>query len=205
MSDTGGDVAADRLEKNAGFDPEIEREFRAARLLLLFDVAEHDSRKLASIDRIAIYEFFSDNPWMIIEGERPLDRRDRLAIEVAGFAIDQLAYSSVSFRYLSRRELIRDDMGFLLVRGLILVQHDQYRISSRGMMIAAQMHSSYAQAYRTSAGIVVRRLASRSNNALEKDVERWLGKSWLLLDLLEDVKDPLAGLLMSYPIPRVVN
>jgi hypothetical protein len=49
------------------------------------------------------------------------------------------------------------------------------------------LNSIYADAYRASASIVLRRLSSLSGAALERLAQGWLGESWLLIDLLDDI------------------
>ena len=170
------------------FVPEGSRTFRAARLLLLLDTAFREGRKIGSIDRLAYYEFFADNPWVVIDGDHPSDDRDRDTLALAGFSPTQLAYASTGPRFASRRERIRVDLSLLVALGLAQFGTNSFEISDTGARIADGLQSSYADGYRASASVVLRHLVPLSNRALDEQAERWLGHSWLLLDLLDDVR-----------------
>ena len=58
-----------------------------------------------------------------------------------------------------------------------------------GRNAAAELNSSYADALRTATEIVVRRIGKLNSKKLLEVVELALGKSWLLLDLLDDVRE----------------
>ncbi|OJU93402.1 MAG: hypothetical protein BGO23_12085 [Solirubrobacterales bacterium 67-14] len=169
--------------------PEDNSTFRLARMLLLFDVAKSLGKRVQSVDRLAYYEFFSDNPFVVIEGDSARDRADRLALELAGFSRVQLAYASTGQRFASRRRRLQHDLARLVAFGLAEMTTDGYAITDEGSALSSDLRSVYADAYRASAEIVLRRLASRGNKALDRDVEEWLGYSWLLVDLLDEVGD----------------
>jgi hypothetical protein len=171
------------------FSPEDSATFRIARLLLLLSVAESTGRKVQSVDRLGYYEFFADSPFIVIEGDKPRDVADRAALEDAGFTRVQLAYASSGPRFMSRRRRLQHDLAQLIAFGLVALTGNGYDITETGTNLANELNSVYADAYRRSAEIVLRRLASRSNSGLEKAVEDWLGHSWLLVDLLDDVHD----------------
>jgi len=171
------------------FSPEESTTFRLARMLLLLAVAKNSGRKVPSVDRLGYYEFFADNPFIVIEGSRAHDAADRAALEVAGFSRVQLAYASSGARFISRRRRLQHDLAQLFAFGLVELTGDGYDITEAGTVVADDLNSVYADAYRTSADIVLRRLASKSNVGLERSVEGWLGHSWLLVDLLDDVND----------------
>lgn len=170
------------------FVPENSRTFRCARLLLLFATARYDGRQVASLDRLAYYEFFADNPWVIIDGDTSLDLADEDTLVLAGFSRTQLSYASTGQRFVSRRERIRTDLAQLVAHDLVQLADAQFVITARGEETAESMQSSYAEGFRASARVVLRRLVRLSNKRLEENVERWLGHSWLLLDLLDDVR-----------------
>jgi len=185
MSDTP-DASSATID--AALVPEDSRTFRMARLLLLLSTARHDGRRVESLDRLAYYEFFADNPWVVVDGDSTADDRDRDTLRLAGFARTQLSYASTGQRFASRRARIRADFAQLVAYELATLDGTQFRITDRGDATSNELQSSYAAAYRTSASVVLRRLVSLGQRALQKRVEEWLGQSWLLLDLLEDVR-----------------
>jgi hypothetical protein len=173
----------------SSFTPEDSATFRRARMLLLLSVTQDSGRNVPSVDRLGYYEFFADSPYMIIDGETPRDRADRTALEIAGFTRVQLAYASSGARFMSRRRRLQHDLAQLIAHGLVELTASGYDITTAGQGLAQNLSSVYADAYRQSAEIVLRRLSTKSNAALERAVEEWLGHSWLLVDLLDDVTD----------------
>lgn len=175
-------------EVDASLVPEDNRTFRMGRLLLLLSSARQGGRHIGSLDRLAYYEFFADNPWIVVEGESGVDATDRDTLRIAGFSRTQLSYASAGPRFASRRERIRTDFAQLVTLGLAGLSGTNFVITERGEEIALALQSSYADGYRSAANIVLRKLVRLSNRALEQQVEGWLGHSWLLLDLLADVR-----------------
>lgn len=171
------------------FDPENNGTFRKARMLLLLDVARTEGRAVASIDRLGFYEFFADNPFIVVDTDSRRDVIDRMKIELAGFSRVQLSYASSGQRFVSRRRRLQHDIARLVSRGLVTLGREGYAITDRGGQLAGDLRTVYADNYRISAEIVLRRLSGMSNRGLTEAVERWLGRSWLLVDLLEDVHD----------------
>jgi len=200
-------VASD-AELAPSFIPEQNSHFRLARLLLLLDVAREHGRQVASIDRLAYYEFFADNPFIVIEGDKARDRSDRATVELAGFSSIQLGYASSGHRFLSRRRRLQHDVARLVALGVATLGSAGYLITDRGAELAGQFRSIYADSYRQSAEIILRRLAPLSGKRLEAKAEEWLGHSWLLIDLLDDITDtevppePEPPVLEG-PVPRV--
>ncbi|MFK4484622.1 ABC-three component system middle component 2 [Curtobacterium sp. AB7] len=172
----------------SAFVPESSATFRMGRLLLLLGVARQDGRTIDSVDRLAYYEFFADNPWVILGDGAPSDANDRDSLRLAGFSQTQLSYASTGHRFASRRERIRGDLAQLITFGLVRLAGTRFSTTEGGDQLVANMQSSYADAYRSSASIVLRRLVRLSNKRLEENVEEWLGHSWLLVDLLDDVR-----------------
>jgi hypothetical protein len=171
------------------FVPENSRVFRCARLLLLLAIAREEGRQVASLDRLAYYEFFADNPWVVIDGDTAVDLADRDTLAIAGFSQTQLSYASTGQRFASRRERIRADLAQLVAYGLVRLADSQFVITDLGRDVSNSLQSSYAEAFRASANVVLRRLVRLPNRTLEQNVENWLGHSWLLLDLLDDVRN----------------
>src|SRR4051794_24331102 len=99
--------------------PEALRQFRLARLLLLLDVAsEQKSLKPIDIERLAFYDFFAANPFLIL-GEDEAERRD---LVLAGFNTDSLSYNSSAQRFTNRRARLQYDLTLLLSFSLVYAQ-----------------------------------------------------------------------------------
>jgi ABC-three component (ABC-3C) system Middle Component 2 len=167
--------------------PEGRTTFRIARLLLFLDVATSKDRPVTSVDRLGYYEFFADNPFIVVEGDTPAAEADRLDLELAGFSPVHLAYASSGQRFASRRQRLQHDLALLIARGLVAIDATGFRATESGVTLAQTLNSVYADAYRTSAAIVLRRLSALSTTALDKAARRWLGESWLLIDLLDNI------------------
>lgn len=189
-TDDPGDLLVDVPELSAPVPTSVESRttFRLARLLLFLAVATDRGRPVPSIDRLGYYEFFADNPFMIIEGNAAADDADRLTLEMAGFSPVQLSYASSGQRFASRRQRLQHDLALLISRDLIRVGTTGYETTNRGNELAGTLNSIYADAYRASAFIVLRRLSSLSTRGLDRAATGWLGESWLLIDLLDDIK-----------------
>ena len=170
------------------FDLEDVQDFRLARLLLVLATATDDNFRLDTIDRVAYVEFFASNPYPILFDDKRV-QSDRSNLAVAGFARRQLTYNSVGHRYASRRRAIQHDMATLLAAGFLSIGAGGYGVTERGRNAAAELNSSYADALRTATEIVVRRIGKLNSKKLLEVVELALGKSWLLLDLLDDVRE----------------
>lgn len=161
--------------------------FRLARLLLFIDVATGAGRQVPSVDRLGYYEFFSDNPFMVVNDDRHADQ-DRLDLEMAGFSPVQLSYASTGQRFASRRQRLQHDLALLVSRDLVAFGEDGFVATGAGTKLVSRLNSVYADAYRTAAKIVLRRLTAMSSKTLEDAARRWLGESWLLIDLLDDIQ-----------------
>lgn len=172
--------------------PEDSTRFRLARMLLLLDVARHEGRKIPSLDRLGYYDFFADNPFIVLDGSKKTDQDDAVTLEIAGFSRAQLAYASSGQRFASRRRRLQHDVAQLVALGLATIDSGGYAITSQGSNVADGLRTAYADAYRKSSEIVLRRLYSMTGKGLESKVEIWLGHSSLLLDLLDEVTDAVA-------------
>ncbi|TCC21669.1 hypothetical protein [Kribbella sindirgiensis] len=197
--------AASGLDQDASFNPDLaalkpedSTRFRLARMLLLLDVARNAGRKVPSLDRLGYYEFFSDNPFIVLDGQKRTDPVDAVTLEIAGFNRAQLAYASSGQRFASRRRRLQHDVAQLVSLGLATLNADGYVITPRGSRLAGDLQSAYADAYRKSSEIVLRRLGPMTASGLESNVETWLGHSSLLLDLLDEVTDAVAP-----PLPEL--
>jgi hypothetical protein len=170
--------------------PEEHDYFRAGQLLMLLAIAATAEVELSTIDRLTYLDFFSANPYAILDGADPeKDERDRLGLAMAGFASEQLRYGNVGSRFATRRSRIQYDLSALVSRGLARVGKEGYEITPHGREIANRLTSAYADAYRVGAATVIGRLARLSERALRRKVETLLGRSWLLIDFLADVHE----------------
>jgi hypothetical protein len=178
-------AAAGAIER---LDLEAVREYRLARLLVVLAAATNDDFRLDTIDRVAYIEFFASNPYPILSEDKR-EQGDRANLAVAGFARRQLSYNSVGHRFASRRRAIQHDMASLLAVGFLEIGAGGYGVTERGRVAADQIESAYADALRTATEVVIRRIGKLSGKKLVEVVELALGRSWLLLDLLDDVRE----------------
>lgn len=172
------------------FDLDRYASFRSAQLLLAFSVAARLSVQMPTTDRVATYDFFAANPFAVLSGETSSDLQDATRLELVGYARGQLSYASLGHRFVSRRERIRADLALLVAHGLVEIGTDSYSISPRGEELAEQLNSTYADAYRLAAEVVLSRLSRMNDRALREATAKWAGTHWLLLDLFDDVIDP---------------
>jgi hypothetical protein len=170
--------------------PEEHTRFRLAQLIIAFSIAEKQGVLMRTIDRIAIYDFFTSNPFAMLDMTDDRDSADALRLELVGFAAGQLSYASVGQRFASRRERIRNDIAVLVSRGLVQVGPEAFEITPLGLETADQLDTAYADAYRIALDIILRRLSRMSDAKLNEAVAIWSGRHWLLLDLLDDVTEP---------------
>lgn len=177
------------IQRTAWEGPEERRVFRVAQLVLLLAVAEENNTKLSNLDRIAYFDFFAANPFVVLDGESAeKDARDRLTLRLAGFADRQLTYGAVGHRFTTRRQRIQYDLALVVARGLVQVLPDRYAITSAGTDFANALATVYADAYRTGAAIVFKRFGGLSETRLRAKAEELLGAPWLLIDYLADVE-----------------
>jgi hypothetical protein len=162
--------------------------FRLAQLLLLLEVARATQTRIDSVDRLAFSDFFAANPYLVL-GSEERDQNDRRQLQLAGFSDRQLSYAAAGERFISRRQRLQHDLALLLAHGLLSLHEGHYNATGDGLELASHLDTVYADAYRTSAEIVFRRLKPLGAGALRRTSEAWLGKSWLLIDLLDDVRE----------------
>lgn len=177
------------LERTAWEGPEERTVFRVAQLALLLASAEDTGAKLTNLDRLAYFDFFAANPFIVLDGESvEKDARDRLTLRLAGFTDGQLTYGTVGHRFATRHERIRHDLALLVARGLAQALDDRYAITPSGAEFARSLKTVYAEAYRTAAVIVLKRFGGLSETRLRAKAEKLLGAPWLLIDFLADVE-----------------
>ncbi|GCE75413.1 hypothetical protein CBZ_04690 [Cellulomonas biazotea] len=162
--------------------------FRLAQLVLLLSVASELNKPLKTVDRLGYYDFFAANPFVVIgRGPTVRDRSDWVAVKLAGFTERQLSYASTGQRWVSRRRRLQRDLARLVALGLVTFETGAIDLTRPGIELSKQLLTVYADGYRTSARIVMRRLNPLSDAKLTKSVQQWLGESWLDVDLLDDV------------------
>lgn len=178
--------------------PEDREVFRLAQLTLLLEVAETQRVQVRTVDRLGFYDFFSANPFIVTSGEEDRDVADRLALRLAGFSDRQLSYASTGQRFASRRRRLQHDLSLLLAYGLVAIGPRGYLLTPSGRTIAEGLTSVYADGYREAARVILRRLGRLSDRGLAQSAAAWLGRSWLLIDLLDDIAETTP----STPSPR---
>jgi hypothetical protein len=184
------DEARAGTEQSLWEGPEAYDIFRLAQLELLLAVADAEGLPIKSIDRLATYDFLAANPYSMLDGtDVDGDIRDRLTLKLAGFSNEQLTYGSVGNRFANRRSRIQHDLALLVAHGLAQVEDDRYGITDAGRQFADRLSTVYADAFRKAAEIALSRLVRLSDKKLNERVERIMGKSWLLIDFLDDVNE----------------
>lgn len=173
--------------------PEDRQVFRLAQLTLLLQVAGAESAPVRSVDRLAFYDFFSANPFVVASGGTPRDDNDRLTLRLAGFSDRQLSYASTGQRFASRLRRLQHDLSLLVAYGLVTIDNEGYGLTEAGKTIASQFNSVYADSYREGARVVLARLKRLSDRNLKRNADEWLGRSWLLIDVLDDVLEATPG------------
>jgi hypothetical protein len=162
--------------------------FRLGRLILLLDtVPGLSSRKPMDVERISLYDFFADNPFLIFGRET----KEHETLVLAGFDSRNLSYQSSAQRFSSRRERLQHDLAMLISYGLAYATTESrrvvYLLTDAGRDRAAELGSLYAQAYRSSAALVGRALNKLSDRALQEQTREWLRADELLIDLFEPI------------------
>jgi hypothetical protein len=165
--------------------PETLPAFRAGQLLLLLVAARTEVQVPIGIDRLGYFEFFSANPFLVVDPRS----RDGLRLLAAGFDFRNLDYQSSSQRFTNRRARLQRDLATLtalgLVTGVVSAGRLGYQATDAGVEAAAGLRAMYAVAFRTSASIVLGRLKRLSDTRLREDAAAWLHADELLVDLYD--------------------
>lgn len=154
--------------------PEDDVIFRLAQLLLLLATLDDQGIHGVTLERLGNYDFLTANPLLMLTDE---DDPDRTRLLLAGFDGRALSYASPSHRFTGRRERLQHDLALLVAYGLAAPAVDRgvlYAVTSSGKELADRFTATYARAYRTSADIVVRRLARASDKRLREDLQKWI-------------------------------
>lgn len=166
-------------------EPEGLWEFRAGQLVLLLGVTKTINAHGVDVDRLAFYDFFAANPFLIY----PKAASERVPLALAGFDSRSLNYASSAQRFANRRRRLQHDLGVLASRGLIhprvAGRRIEWSLTEQGETMAGTFSAMYATAYRVSAHLVVRRLSSFSDKRLRERAAEWLKASDFLVDLYD--------------------
>jgi hypothetical protein len=137
------------------------------------------------IERISLYDFFADNPFLVFGRETV----QHATLVLEGFDSRSLSYQSSAQRFSSRRERLQHDLATLMAHGLAEAQPASrrvaYALTEDGHSRAGDLRSLYAQGYRHSAELVGRELNRLSDRALQRQTRMWLQADELLVDLFE--------------------
>lgn len=158
------------------FVPEHDPVFRLAQLLLLLRTLHDGSSSPTgtNLERLAYYDFFSANPYLVVGP----DDADRARLVMAGFDDRSLSYASSGQRFTSRRERLQHDLALLVAYGLAEANVQggavTYGVTPAGGELASRFTALYARAYVTSADMVVRRLRRLSDSKLRESARQWL-------------------------------
>lgn len=164
--------------------------FRLGRLMLLLEtVPGLPGHKPMDVERISLYDFFADNPFLVFDRDSVQHRQ----LVIAGFDSRNLSYQSSAQRFSSRRERLQHDLSILVSYALVEANPEArrvaYALTDEGRELAARHHSLYAQAYRESASIIGRELNKLSDRALHERTRSWLKADELMIDLFGPAPD----------------
>jgi hypothetical protein len=164
--------------------PENFLDFRLGRLLILLaSMPQMRAAKPLHIERLGYYDFFSDNPFLILEQGDP----DHLALQLAGFSQRTLSYNSSAQRFSNRRARLRHDLALLASRALVEIaadgSHITFSASDRGVELAERFTGLYAKSFRAGVAVVVRRLNKLSDRAIGERSREWLRAEPFLIDI----------------------
>ncbi|MFJ5269305.1 ABC-three component system middle component 2 [Streptomyces sp. NPDC088358] len=172
-----------KLASERYFRPEDQKEFRLAQLLLLLDIAKQANVTL-NIERLGVLDFFSANPFLLVQPNDP-EYRD---LVLAGFSVKPLSYASPGHRFVTRRGRLQNDLAMLIAYGLVVPAADDghrvYSISTSGADAASQLSSIYAGAYRSSVEIIAKKVRKVPEGKLQDFCRRWLQADPAMMDLL---------------------
>ncbi|MCP4307878.1 MAG: hypothetical protein GY788_24010 [bacterium] len=148
------------------FRPEDDPVFRMSQLLLLLDELQAEP---TTLDRLTYYDFFAESPYLLFAEDTP----ERTELRLAGFESSTLSYLSPAQRFVTRQERVGGDLAALVAYHLadvsLVDRAAAFEISTQGAELSTRLRAMYADAYRTSARLVIRRLRRLSNKRLHED------------------------------------
>lgn len=175
-------MPADRI----GVRAEELASYRWANLLLIAEVHSGTPRhRPLSLDRIAIYEFFSAHPFLLFEADTKIGRK----LIRAGLEPRSLTYASAPDRLANRRQRVRADISDLVSRQLVDMEvcdgRLAIRITDSGMAAAEELRTFQAGAIRESAMHVLAKLDKVADRTLHTRSREWTRQNAMLIDVLE--------------------
>lgn len=169
------------------FNPEDITMFNSARLLLLFEKLNNIGfSKPIDMERLSLFDFFSANPFLILDKNDP----SWIELESIGFETLTIDYMSSSQRFRTKRSKLKSHLAFLYMKGLISNDKESrtlqlYSITEEGMRVASNFRTIYANNYRRSVEIVVKKLKGMSDTKLWKNSNVWLEARSFQIDLYD--------------------
>lgn len=137
------------------------------------------------IERLAFYDFFSANPFLIFD----VDDEERRELILAGFDSRTLSYQSSAQRFSNRRQRLQHDLAWLTSYALIHVAPVQgkvsYGLTEQGKETATALQSLYALSFTESARLVTDRLNRLTDKSLRDRAKGWLRAESLMIDLYD--------------------
>ena len=162
--------------------------YRWANLLLIAEVHGGARRKrLLTLDRIAIYEFFSAHPFLVFGTDTKIGR----SLVRAGLEPRSLTYASAPDRLANRRQRVQADISDLIARRLVDLDAIDGRLAlslpDSGREIAGDLCSFHASAIRQSADHVIAKLDKLADRTMHRRAKDWTQHNLLMIDVLEAV------------------
>ena len=155
-------------------NPEDSATFRLARLTLLLAVVGESAPDGVDAERLGIYDFLAAHPLLVVHQDGD---PDRLALRLAGFDGQALAYASPAQRFVTSQLRLGSDLAVLVGWGLVSVTaagRITYRLTAEGMTVAAQFAAQYSRSYTAAARIVIRRSRHLSGRKLRGSMRNWI-------------------------------
>lgn len=177
-------------KKKILFSPEDVTLFNSSRLLILFEAIKNNSIDSGiDIERISYYDFFSANPLIILSDTDS----DKLELEYMGFASQSLDYASSSQQFRTKRAKIKQFLAYLMTKGLVEMKNKDgqivFSITELGESMARKLDTLYANAYRKSVNIIIKRLHRLTDKRLWQEANKWLEAKHFQIDLLDSFGD----------------
>jgi hypothetical protein len=173
--------------KRLRFSAEDEDLFNSARILMLFEILDAKGKTNGiNIERIAYYDFFSAQPFLVFGKE---ERDAKLELLFQGFESTTVGYISSSQRFTNRTEKLKHYLAGLLTRDLITVKNIDgqllYSITHKGRETVSKFKSMYTKAYKSSAEIIIHKLSKLSDKRLAENAKIWLKAEPFIIDLYD--------------------
>lgn len=160
--------------------------YRWANLLLIAEAhCDAPRKRPLTLDRIAVYEFFSAHPFLVFGADTKIGR----SLVRAGLESRSLTYASAPDRLANRRQRVQADISDLSARRLVDVGVVEGRLAislpSLGREITSSLCSFQANAIRQSALHVIAKLDKLADRTLQSRAKEWTQHNALMIDVLE--------------------